>query len=129
VLKVGQVVRAQVLAIDPEKRQAKLSMKQLVPTSLDEYVAEHKAGDVVSGRVVEQREGAATVELGEGIRVTCRLREDAAASAERGRGFVFAELDAAGAMEGECGGAAGAAGGGAGAELQDCGAGRGDEAD
>ncbi|MGB9030420.1 MAG: 30S ribosomal protein S1, partial [Acidobacteriaceae bacterium] len=67
-LKVGQVVRAQVLAIDPEKRQAKLSMKQLVPTSLDEYVAEHKTGDVVSGRVVEQQEGAATVELGEGIR-------------------------------------------------------------
>jgi small subunit ribosomal protein S1 len=80
-LKVGQVVRAQVLAIDAEKRQAKLSMKQLVPTSLDEYVAEHKVGDVVSGRVVEQREGAVTVELGEGIRVACRLREDAAASA------------------------------------------------
>jgi small subunit ribosomal protein S1 len=83
-LKVGQVVRAQVLALDAEKRQAKLSMKQLVPTSLDEYVAEHKVGDVVSGRVVEQREGAATVELGEGIRVTCRLREDAGAQAQSG---------------------------------------------
>jgi small subunit ribosomal protein S1 len=59
-------------------------MKQLVPTSLDEYVAEHKVGDVVSGRVVEQREGAATVELGEGIRVTCRLREDAGAQAQGG---------------------------------------------
>ena len=32
----------------------KLSMKQLVPTSIDEYVEEHKVGDVVSGRVVEQ---------------------------------------------------------------------------
>ncbi|MFZ0688303.1 MAG: 30S ribosomal protein S1 [Acidobacteriaceae bacterium] len=73
-LKAGQVVRAQVLAMDAEKRQAKLSMKQLVPTSLDEYVAEHKVGDVVSGRVVEQREGTATVELGEGIRVACHLR-------------------------------------------------------
>jgi small subunit ribosomal protein S1 len=83
-LKVGQVVRAQVLALDTEKRQAKLSMKQLVPTSLDEYVAEHKVGDVVSGRVVEQREGAATVELGEGIRVTCRLREDAGTQAQSG---------------------------------------------
>jgi small subunit ribosomal protein S1 len=83
-LKVGQVVRAQVVAIDAEKRQAKLSMKQLVPTSLDEYVAEHKAGDVVSGRVVEQREGAATVELGEGIRVACRLRSDAVEKAQSG---------------------------------------------
>ncbi len=83
-LKVGQVVRAQVLALDTEKRQAKLSMKQLVPTSLDEYVAEHKVGDVVSGRVVEQQEGAATVELGEGIRVACRLRADAGALAQSG---------------------------------------------
>ena len=37
VLRVGQVVKAQVLAIDTEKRQIKLSMKQLVPTSIDEY--------------------------------------------------------------------------------------------
>lgn len=66
-LRVGQVVKAQVLAIDTEKRQIKLSMKQLVPTSIDEYLAEHKPGDVVSGRVVEETSGAATVELGEGI--------------------------------------------------------------
>ena len=31
----------------------RLSMKQLVPTSLDEYIAEHKVGDVVTGRVIE----------------------------------------------------------------------------
>lgn len=74
-LKVGQVVRAQVLAIDPEKRQAKLSMKQLVPTSLDEYLTEHKVGDAVSGRVVDISGGSATVELGEGIHAPCRLRE------------------------------------------------------
>lgn len=76
-LKVGQVVRAQVLAIDPEKRQAKLSMKQLVPTSLDEYLTEHKVGDAVSGRVVDISGGSATVELGEGIHAPCRLKEGA----------------------------------------------------
>ena len=92
VLKVGQVVRAQVLAIDPEKRQAKLSMKQLVPTSLDEYVAEHKVGDVVSGRVVEQAGGSGTVELGEGIRVTCRLREDAGGQSQTGGGADLSSL-------------------------------------
>ena len=32
VLRAGQVVKAQVLAIDTEKRQIKLSMKQLIPT-------------------------------------------------------------------------------------------------
>jgi small subunit ribosomal protein S1 len=70
VLHAGQVVKAQVLAIDTEKRQMKLSMKQLVPTSIDEYIAEHKVGDRVSGRVVE--ESPALVELGEGIRAACR---------------------------------------------------------
>jgi small subunit ribosomal protein S1 len=70
VLRAGQVVQAQVLAIDTEKRQMKLSMKQLVPTSIDEYIAEHKVGDHVSVRVVE--ESPALVELGEGIRAACR---------------------------------------------------------
>ena len=70
VLRAGQIVQAQVLAIDLEKRQMKLSMKQLVPTSIDEYIAEHKPGDVVSGRVVD--DSPAIVELGEGIRATCR---------------------------------------------------------
>jgi len=82
VLRTGQVVKAQVLAIDTEKRQIKLSMKQLVPTSIDEYIAEHKAGDVVSGRVVEESAGRATIELGEGIRAVCRLGSNAAAAPE-----------------------------------------------
>ncbi len=70
-LRVGQVVKAQILAIDPKKRQIKLSMKQLVPTSIDEYIAEHKVGDQVSGRVVEQSPSLTHVELGEGIRAVC----------------------------------------------------------
>jgi small subunit ribosomal protein S1 len=71
VLRAGQVVKAQVLAIDVEKRQIKLSMKQLIPTSIDEYIAEHKVGDQVSGRVIELSATQVVVELGEGIRVTC----------------------------------------------------------
>jgi small subunit ribosomal protein S1 len=78
-LRAGQVVKAQVLAIDTEKRQMKLSMKQLVPTSIDEYIAEHKVGDRVSGRVVE--ESPALVELGEGIRALCRASSGQAQSA------------------------------------------------
>jgi small subunit ribosomal protein S1 len=70
---VGQVVRAQVLAVDTEKRQLRLSMKQLVPSGLDEYIAEHKEGDLVSGRMVEVSDGHARVELGEGVQGTCRM--------------------------------------------------------
>ncbi len=71
VLRVGQIVKAQILAIDPQKRQIKLSIKKMVPTSIDEYIAEHEAGDLVSGRVVEQSPTLTHVELGEGIRATC----------------------------------------------------------
>lgn len=77
VFKVGQVVKAQVLAVDPEKRRLKLGIKQMVPTSIDEYLAERKVGDTVSGRVAEVSSGFATVELGEGIRAICKLRTSA----------------------------------------------------
>ena len=70
-LRVGQVVNAQVLAVDTDKRQLRLSMKQLVPSGLDEYIAEHKQGDVVAGRMVEVSNGQARVELGDGILATC----------------------------------------------------------
>jgi small subunit ribosomal protein S1 len=73
VLRAGQIVQAQVLAVDPEKRQIKLSMKQLIPTSIDEYIAEHKPGDQISGRVVEHTATQITVEVGEGIRAFCKL--------------------------------------------------------
>jgi small subunit ribosomal protein S1 len=71
VLRAGQVVKAQILAIDPEKRQIKLSMKQLIPTDIDEYIAEHKVGDTVSGRVIDESPTLTIVELGDGIRGTC----------------------------------------------------------
>jgi small subunit ribosomal protein S1 len=82
VLRAGQIVKAQVLAIDQEKRQIKLSMKQLIPTSIDEYIAEHKPGDVVSGRVVDDSVPSVTVELGEGIRAVCRVAKTATAETE-----------------------------------------------
>jgi small subunit ribosomal protein S1 len=81
VLHAGQMVRAQVLGVETEKRQIRLSMKQLVPTSYGEYLEEHKEGDVVSGRVVEQQAEEATIELGEGIRALCRMAGNAATAA------------------------------------------------
>jgi small subunit ribosomal protein S1 len=74
VVRQGQRVKAVVLAIDSEKRQIKLSMKQLIPTSIDEYIAEHKVGDQVSGRVVEIAASGAIIELGEGIRAALHAK-------------------------------------------------------
>jgi len=82
VLRVGQLVKAQILAVDPEKRQIRLGMKQLVPTGLDEYVAEHKEGDVVTGRLVEDSGERSKVELGEGIFATCKAEAAAQAKSE-----------------------------------------------
>jgi small subunit ribosomal protein S1 len=78
-LKVGQSVKAQVLEVDSEKRRLKLGIKQLVPTSIEEYIAERRVGDVVSGRVMEISGEQARVELGEGIHANCRIARDRAA--------------------------------------------------
>ena len=73
VLKPGQAVRAAVLEVDRGKRRIRLGLKQLQPTSMDEYIAEHKEGDLVSGRVADISRGKAKVELGEGIHAFCTI--------------------------------------------------------
>lgn len=95
VLRVGQVIRAQVLEINPEKRRLKLGIKQLVPTSIDEYVAEHKEGDVVSGRVVEVSGTAAQVQLGEGIQAACLIPEGEGHPQDDAHQSVLAKKDLA----------------------------------
>ena len=79
-LKAGQIVKAQVIGVDPEKRTVRLSIKQLVPTGLDEYLAEHVEGDIVTGRVIEAADQHVTVELGEGIQAICIASAQPAAS-------------------------------------------------
>ena len=81
-LKVGQSVKAQVLEVDLEKRRLRLGMKQLVPTSIEEYIADHKPGDMVTGRVVEVSGENLRVELGEGLQATCRVAPAAQAEEE-----------------------------------------------
>jgi small subunit ribosomal protein S1 len=72
VLRVGQVVKAQVLEVDKAKRQLRLSMKQRTSVTVDEYLAEHPVGSVVTGRILEVVQGLARVELGEGIEGVCQ---------------------------------------------------------
>ncbi len=81
-LKMGQAVKAQVLELDKSRRRIRLGLKQLEPTSLDEYMAEHQEGETVSGRLIELSGSRARVELGEGVIATCRLKEAAAGPRE-----------------------------------------------
>jgi small subunit ribosomal protein S1 len=101
VLRVGQVVKAQVLALDTEKRLIRLSMKQLVPTGLDEYLAEHKEGDIVTGRLTDVSAGSARVELGEGVLATCRIPAEGPAQPDKVAGAALAakpDLSSLGSM-------------------------------
>jgi len=82
VLKIGQTVKAQVLEADRERRRIRLGIKQLEPTSIDEYIAEHKAGDSVSGRLVEVSGPKAKIELGEGVFAWARVPSEQSAKTE-----------------------------------------------
>jgi small subunit ribosomal protein S1 len=68
VIKVGDEVQVQVLEIQRPKRRLKLGMKQLEPTSQEQFAAEVNVGDVVSGRVLGVSDNRVEVELGEGVR-------------------------------------------------------------
>jgi small subunit ribosomal protein S1 len=98
VLKVGQVVKAQVLDLDGAKRTIRLSIKQMVPSSLDEYIAEHKEGDAVTGRILQVSGGIARVELGEGVQGTCRMTEDKPAPEEKAPAAKAADLSSLSSM-------------------------------
>ncbi len=98
VLKVGQTVKAQVLDLDGAKRNVRLSIKQMVPSSLDEYIAEHKEGDTVTGRVVQVSGGLARVELGEGVQAMCRMDDAAPVQEEKAAPAKAADLSSLGSM-------------------------------
>jgi small subunit ribosomal protein S1 len=49
---------------------------------LDEYLAEHKEGDIVTGRMTEVSGRSASVELGEGVLATCRIPAERPAKEE-----------------------------------------------
>jgi small subunit ribosomal protein S1 len=74
-LSTGQTVRAVVLEVDGERRRIKLGIKQLEPTTADEYISEHQVGESVTGRIVEAGKGRAKVELGDGVFAECRIQE------------------------------------------------------
>ena len=96
VLKQVRQVKAPVLEMDAKGAVCGSGMKQLVPTSLDEYIAEHKEGDMVTGRVIDVSRGKMTVELGEGVRASCRTGGESREEKQNSEGM--ADLSALGAM-------------------------------
>jgi small subunit ribosomal protein S1 len=98
VLHEGQRVRAAVLEVDTEKRRIRLSMKQLEATTADEYIAEHKVGETVSGRLLDISGERARVELGEGVTAVCKIAKPARVQEEKPVEKVSADVSAFTAM-------------------------------
>ncbi len=92
----GQTVKAAVLEVDRDRRRIRLGMKQLEPTSVDDFISEHQRGETVSGRLVEVQGNKATVELGEGVMGTCQLKaaQDTSAAPPPAKATDVASLSA-----------------------------------
>jgi len=93
VLKTGQVVRAQVIEQDKERRRLRLSIKALEPTTADHFIAEHTVGQMVSGRVADSGKERAKVDLGEGVTGVCKLAAAAAADSGSSTGSTASKAD------------------------------------
>lgn len=97
VVKVGDVVKAQVLEFDKERRRIRLGMKQLLPTKVDNFIEEHQVGETLSGRVAEVRGSLVKVEVSEGVFGEYRLPEEKK-SAESKAAAGNVDVSALGAM-------------------------------
>lgn len=74
-LKKDQEVEAVVTNIDAAGQRLSLSMKDLTPSAWESFVATHRAGDVVHGKVSRFTSFGVFVELGEGLEGLCHISE------------------------------------------------------
>ena len=75
VVKEGQVVRAIVLDIDKDRRRIRMGLKQLQPTKVDLFIAEHQVGETLSGLVTDVRGNNIRIEVSEGVLADCKIEE------------------------------------------------------
>ncbi len=75
ILKKGQQVEAIITGIDPENRRMSLSIKDLEPNAWDDFVLNHKPGDLVKGKIARFASFGAFVELGDNLEGLCHISE------------------------------------------------------
>ncbi len=91
-LRIGQVVQTKVLEFDKEKRQLRLSIKQMIPTGIEDFFTEHTVGDLITGRIVEVSGDRGRVELGEGVFASCSIPAEAPAEEPTSGGLDLSSL-------------------------------------
>lgn len=75
ILKKGQEVEAVITSIDPDQQRLSLSIKELTPSSWDSFVASHKPGDVVKGKISRFAGFGVFVELADDLEGLCHISE------------------------------------------------------
>ncbi|MBV9073350.1 MAG: 30S ribosomal protein S1 [Acidobacteria bacterium] len=75
VLKKGEKVKAQVLAIEPDHRRLSLGIKQMQPDVWETFFDTHRIGDVVHGKVLRNAQFGAFVEIADGVEGLCHNSE------------------------------------------------------
>ncbi len=75
ILKKGEKVKAVVLGVEAENRRLSLGIKQLQPDVWETFFDQHRAGDVVKGKVLRSAQFGAFVEIAEGIEGLCHVSE------------------------------------------------------
>jgi small subunit ribosomal protein S1 len=63
-LTLGQEIEVEVIELDTEKRKLRVSLKRLQPKPFDEFIKEHKVGDIIKGTVATITEFGAFINLG-----------------------------------------------------------------
>ena len=87
-LKKDQEVDAVITNIDAGGQRLSLSMKDLTPSAWEGFVATHRPGDVVRGKVTRFTSFGVFVELGEGLEGLCHISELSDERVERAEDVV-----------------------------------------
>src|SRR5215204_200520 len=74
-LQRGEQVRAVITSLDPDNHRMSLSMKDATPSSWDAFTVDHKAGDVVKGKISRFAGFGVFVELADELEGLCHISE------------------------------------------------------
>jgi len=71
----GEQVRAVITSLDTDNHRMSLSIKDATPSSWDAFIADHKAGDVVKGKISRFAGFGVFVELADELEGLCHISE------------------------------------------------------
>jgi len=75
VLKTGEEVECVVLRVDPEERKISISLKQIMPSPFEQFVGNHRIGDVLEGEVTNVVAYGAFVKLADDVEGLVHISE------------------------------------------------------